>query len=72
MRTLAEQALQALGGLDILVNCVGDAIRGAVSAPEASAATEAAGADAAGHAQTYVLTEENWHTVIDLNLSRRS
>jgi NAD(P)-dependent dehydrogenase (short-subunit alcohol dehydrogenase family) len=70
MRTLADQALQALGGLDILVNCVGDAIRGAVSAPEASAATEAAGADAAGHPQTYVLTEENWHTVIDLNLTQ--
>src|SRR5262245_4780188 len=28
MQDIADQVLQSLGGLDILVNCIGDAIRG--------------------------------------------
>src|SRR5438094_9730425 len=31
MQALAERALNDLGGLDILVNCIGDAIRGPVA-----------------------------------------
>src|SRR5438045_9741066 len=31
MQNLAETALNQMGGLDILVNCIGDAIRGSVS-----------------------------------------
>ena len=56
MQQLAEQALNELGGLDILVNCIGDAIRGSVSA----------GTD--GSPKT--LSEQDWHTVIDINLTQ--
>jgi NAD(P)-dependent dehydrogenase (short-subunit alcohol dehydrogenase family) len=56
METLREQAFAALGGVDILVNCLGDAIRGTVA--------EMPGSD--GHA----LSEPEWHTVIDLNLTQ--
>src|SRR5438477_9933479 len=56
MQALAEQALSDLGGLDILVNCIGDAIRGSVaSLPD----------------QPHkALTEQDWHTVIDINLTQ--
>ncbi len=57
MQALAEQALRELGGLDILVNCIGDAIRGSVSADPAAP-------------QQRVLGEQDWHTVIDLNLTQ--
>ena len=56
METLREQAFEALGGVDILVNCLGDAIRGTIS--------ELPGVD--GHA----LTESEWHHVIDVNLTQ--
>jgi NAD(P)-dependent dehydrogenase (short-subunit alcohol dehydrogenase family) len=53
---LAESVYKDLGGLDILVNCLGDAINGAV----------------AGHPQIdrRVLSEEDWHKVIDINLTQ--
>jgi NAD(P)-dependent dehydrogenase (short-subunit alcohol dehydrogenase family) len=57
MQAIAEQALRELGGLDILVNCIGDAIRGAVSADSASP-------------EQKVLSERDWHTVVDLNLTQ--
>jgi len=56
MQVVATQALEQLGGLDILVNCIGDAIRGAVSAGTADAPR--------------TLTEQDWHTVIDINLTQ--
>jgi NAD(P)-dependent dehydrogenase (short-subunit alcohol dehydrogenase family) len=56
MQAVAEQALDKLGGLDILVNCIGDAIRGAVSP----------GTDGAQK----TLTEHDWHFVIDVNLTQ--
>src|SRR5258708_6292957 len=56
MQALAERALNDLGGLDILVNCIGDAIRGTVAAlPDQPHKT---------------LTEQDWHTVIDINLTQ--
>jgi 2-dehydro-3-deoxy-D-gluconate 5-dehydrogenase len=48
MRVLADRVLKDLQGLDLLVNCVGDAIRGGVAE----------------------LTEQDWHTVIDINLTQ--
>jgi NAD(P)-dependent dehydrogenase (short-subunit alcohol dehydrogenase family) len=57
MQALVEQALQQLGGLDILVNCIGDAIRGAVAADPSSP-------------QQKHLSEQDWHTVVDLNLTQ--
>lgn len=55
MRALADNVLSDLHGLDLLVNCVGDAIRGAV---------------AGTNARDKVLSEGEWHTVIDLNLTQ--
>ena len=60
MQALAETVLNQLGGLDILVNCIGDAIRGAVSADPGVRA----------NASSKVLTEADWHTVVDLNLTQ--
>jgi|SRR5579864_606482 len=57
MQALAQTVLSQLGGLDILVNCIGDAIRGAVSADQSAT-------------QHRVLTEADWHTVVDLNLTQ--
>jgi NAD(P)-dependent dehydrogenase (short-subunit alcohol dehydrogenase family) len=57
MQAVAEQALQQLGGLDILINCIGDAIRGAVT-PDPDAPQQKA------------LTEQDWHTVLDINLTQ--
>ncbi len=54
---IRDAVLEQLGGLDILVNCIGDAIRGAVSADPAAT-------------QHKVLTEADWHTVVDLNLTQ--
>jgi NAD(P)-dependent dehydrogenase (short-subunit alcohol dehydrogenase family) len=56
MQSVAREALQQLGGLDILVNCIGDAIRGAVAAEP--------------DAQQKQLSEQDWHTVVDLNLTQ--
>ncbi|HEY2592330.1 MAG TPA: SDR family oxidoreductase [Chloroflexota bacterium] len=57
MQAVAEQALREMGGLDILVNCIGDAIRGAVSTNPAEP-------------QQKTLTEQDWHTVVDINLTQ--
>jgi NAD(P)-dependent dehydrogenase (short-subunit alcohol dehydrogenase family) len=62
MRALAQQALGELGGLDILVNCIGDAIRGAVAEPDQPAETS--------RSEPKALSEQDWHTVIDLNLTQ--
>src|SRR5919202_6397167 len=56
MQQVAAQALRDLGGLDILVNCIGDAIRGNVAETTDQ--------------QRKTLTERDWHTVIDLNLTQ--
>ncbi len=56
MQAIAADVLRELGGLDVLVNCVGDSIPGTVAqAP-----------DAPGR----VMTEHDWHRVIDLNLTQ--
>jgi NAD(P)-dependent dehydrogenase (short-subunit alcohol dehydrogenase family) len=55
MQRTAEDVLKQLGGLDILVNCIGDAIRGGV-------------AEMPDHGKA--LTEQDWHTVVDLNLTQ--
>jgi 2-deoxy-D-gluconate 3-dehydrogenase len=56
MLAVAERVKADLGDLDILVNCIGDAIRGAVSEGSSPGA--------------HTLTEPDWHTVIDLNLTQ--
>lgn len=56
MESLRERAFADLGGVDVLVNCLGDAIRGTISAMP--------GSD--GH----VLSEADWHHVIDVNLTQ--
>ncbi|MPZ49485.1 MAG: SDR family oxidoreductase [Dehalococcoidia bacterium] len=53
---LAEQVFADLGGLDILVNCLGDSISGALA--------EAPSID------RHVLSESDWHSVIDVNLTQ--
>jgi 2-deoxy-D-gluconate 3-dehydrogenase len=61
MQRLAEQALAALGGLgglDILVNCIGDSIRADVASNPSNGE------------QRKTLTERDWHTVIDINLTQ--
>ena len=56
MASLATRIQAELGPLDILVNCIGDSIRGAV---------------ATGMEQTQrVMSEADWHTVIDINLTQ--
>lgn len=56
MQAIATDVLRELGGLDVIVNCVGDSIPGTVAqAP-----------DATGR----VMTEHDWHRVIDLNLTQ--
>ena len=54
MERIRDDVLTQLQGLDILVNCIGDAIRGAV----ADDGTQKA------------LNEAEWHTVVDLNLTQ--
>lgn len=56
MQAIAPAVLEALGGLDVIVNCVGDSIPGLVAAAPDSTAR--------------VMTEANWHRVIDLNLTQ--
>jgi NAD(P)-dependent dehydrogenase (short-subunit alcohol dehydrogenase family) len=60
MQRIADEVLQQLGGLDILVNCIGDAIRGSVASDE----------NAAQPQSEKTLSEDEWHTVIDLNLTQ--
>jgi NAD(P)-dependent dehydrogenase (short-subunit alcohol dehydrogenase family) len=56
MEELAKKVLDAMGGVDILVNCIGDAISGAVAAVP--------GVD------TRVMDEADWHKVVDINLTQ--
>jgi NAD(P)-dependent dehydrogenase (short-subunit alcohol dehydrogenase family) len=56
MEQLRNEALVSLGGVDVLVNCLGDAIRGTIS--------HMPGVE--GH----VLNEREWHHVIDVNLTQ--
>lgn len=58
MQALARRALDDLGGLDILVNCIGDSIRGAVAPGTDQAQTQK------------VMTEQDWHFVVDVNLTQ--
>ncbi len=56
MQAIADAAIEALGGLDVLVNCVGDSIGGAVAAtPDGKAR---------------VMSEADWHRVVDINLTQ--
>jgi NAD(P)-dependent dehydrogenase (short-subunit alcohol dehydrogenase family) len=55
MKALAEKVLSEMGGLDILVNCIGDAIPGSIAPVEGA---------------RRVLTEEDWHKVVDINLTQ--
>jgi gluconate 5-dehydrogenase len=56
MASVASRVLAELGPLDILVNCIGDSIRGALAS-----GTEDAGA---------VMSEADWHHVVDVNLTQ--
>ena len=56
MTRLRDQLFSDLGGVDVLINCLGDAIRGSIAAMP--------GSD--GH----VLNEQEWHAVIDINLTQ--
>ena len=56
MHALADRVFSEMGGLDILINCLGDAIRGNVAA--------------APDGESRVLSESDWHTVIDVNLTQ--
>jgi len=56
VEALGPKVLDAMGGLDVLINCVGDAIPGAVARVPGS--------------DRRLLTEADWHTVIDINLTQ--
>jgi NAD(P)-dependent dehydrogenase (short-subunit alcohol dehydrogenase family) len=56
MEAIRDQVLDDLGGLDVIVNCVGDSIPGTVAA--------------APDGQGRVMTEDDWHRVVDLNLTQ--
>jgi gluconate 5-dehydrogenase len=56
MEQLRERVFADLGGVDILINCLGDAIRGSVAAMPGS--------------ESHVLNESEWHAVIDINLTQ--
>ena len=53
---LAEKVYAEMGGLDVLINCVGDSIRGDVAA--------------APSGESKVLTEADWHSIVDINLTQ--
>jgi NAD(P)-dependent dehydrogenase (short-subunit alcohol dehydrogenase family) len=56
MERVAERVLGEFGHLDVLINCLGDSIRGTIAPlPEGN-----------GH----VMTEADWHSVIDINLTQ--
>lgn len=56
MERIRDAVLEALGGIDVIVNCVGDSIPGTVA--------QAPGGEGR------VMTEADWHKVIDLNLTQ--
>lgn len=56
VEAVAERVYAELGGLDVLVNCVGDSIPGAVAASPNGTAR--------------VMTEADWHRVVDINLTQ--
>src|SRR5581483_6747282 len=56
MEAIKERAMESLGGLDILVNNLGDAIRGSVTAMP-------------GY-EGHVMSEQDWHFVLDVNLTQ--
>ena len=56
MKALLPRVMADLGGVDVLINCLGDSIQGAV----------AAAPGATGH----VMTPAEWHHVIDINLTQ--
>jgi gluconate 5-dehydrogenase len=56
MEELRDKVLMQLGGVDILINCLGDSIRGSIA--------QMPGVE--GH----VVSEEDWHNVIDINLTQ--
>ncbi len=56
MEALRDKAFAEMGGVDILINCLGDAIRGSISAMPG--------------VEGHVLTEADWHHVIDVNLTQ--
>lgn len=53
---LYEKVLMQMGGVDILINCLGDSIRGSIARLPGS--------------EGPVVSEEDWHTVIDINLTQ--
>ena len=56
MERVAERVLDAFGHLDLLINCVGDSIRGGVAPRPDSDAP--------------VMSEADWHTILDINLTQ--
>jgi NAD(P)-dependent dehydrogenase (short-subunit alcohol dehydrogenase family) len=56
MEALRDKAFAEMGGVDVLVNCLGDAIRGTVSSMPGS--------------DLHVLDEKDWHHVVDVNLTQ--
>jgi NAD(P)-dependent dehydrogenase (short-subunit alcohol dehydrogenase family) len=56
MERVRDRVLTEFGRLDILVNCLGDSIRGTVAPLP----------DREGH----VMTEADWHSIIDINLTQ--
>jgi gluconate 5-dehydrogenase len=56
MEELFEKVLMQMGGVDILINCLGDSIRGSIA--------RMPGVDGP------VVSEADWHNVIDINLTQ--
>jgi NAD(P)-dependent dehydrogenase (short-subunit alcohol dehydrogenase family) len=56
MEALRDKVMADLGGVDVLINNLGDAIRGTVSAMPGSG--------------IHVLSESDWHHVVDVNLTQ--
>jgi NAD(P)-dependent dehydrogenase (short-subunit alcohol dehydrogenase family) len=56
MQAIKDRAMRELGGLDILVNNLGDAIRGSVAPMPGQ--------------EGHVMSEADWHFVVDVNLTQ--
>lgn len=56
MERVADLVLTEFGHLDILINCVGDSIRGGVAPRPGS--------------DSRVMTEADWHSIVDINLTQ--
>lgn len=56
MESVAQQVLSEFGHLDVLVNCIGDAMR-ALVAPQPGSSDK-------------VMGEQDWHTIVDINLTQ--